>query len=110
MWVVGGGDGLLSDVWSSPDGARWTQLLSQYRASFGGRQNPALVTFYGKLWFLGGDVMSSGAFADVWSSSDGVNWANQPGMPSTLTLFPAAVVGNTLYVTGGLSPCCYNPS
>lgn len=92
MWVMSGGhDGRLpdagycNDVWSSSDGANWTQATAA--APWSQRIGAAGTVFNGKMWLLGG-VQGFGSdstntpLSDVWNSTDGIHWtevaANAP--------------------------------
>jgi leucine-zipper-like transcriptional regulator 1 len=72
MWVIGGNDGSYkNDVWSSPDGAAWTQVLPAGQI-FSGRSGHTSVVFDNKMWVIGGN---DGSYKnDVWSSPDGATW------------------------------------
>ncbi len=74
MWVLGGNDDNFipyQDVWSSSDGASWTQETAA--APWPARYAHAAVVFNNKMWVMGGGT-GSASLHDVWSSSDGVNW------------------------------------
>ena len=79
MWVIGGqGPAVYSnDVWSSPDGITWTQVLAHNASpgpnQFTGRYSHASVVFNGLMWVIGGSSLS-GSLNDVWSSPDGITW------------------------------------
>ena len=83
IWVLGGdGEKNLNDVWSSPDGATWTESTPPGIARkitsgnnknwWGARYLHTSVVFQDKIWVLGGDGGKN--LNDVWSSPDGVNW------------------------------------
>lgn len=89
MWVVGGWYPSAAfprltgnDVWSSPDGARWTrERANSFRdATFDatrdweGRHTGGCVVFGDKIWLLGGDPLQYHYQPDVWSSEDGRRW------------------------------------
>jgi hypothetical protein len=94
MWVMGGinseigGNGGYHDVWSSSDGANWTEATAG--AQWAGRADASTVVFNNKMWIIGGDNFAGFngpndagiIYNDVWSSSDGANWtetdANTP--------------------------------
>ncbi len=81
LWVVGGqgvGSGAssrLNDVWSSPDGVTWTQVLAH--APFSARNAHTVTAFNGKLWVMGGQTTWDNRFNDVWSSPDGITWTQE---------------------------------
>jgi alpha-tubulin suppressor-like RCC1 family protein len=59
------------EVWSSPDGATWTQLTNQ--APWSKRYSAAV--FDNKLVVLGGFAADTGSLTNaVWESVDGLNW------------------------------------
>lgn len=77
MWVIGGGQydvrTFNNDVWSSPDGINWTQILDH--APWSPRQFHNITVFDNKMWVLaGGDAQSQGGLNDVWYSTDGKVW------------------------------------
>lgn len=89
IWVIGGqsmpsfdGGGeeaFYNDVWSSADGATWTQVLDHApwvpRGMIGSN-----VVFQDRIWLLGGGTYDTpftptrNFYNDVWSTADGVNW------------------------------------
>ena len=72
LWVIGGiGNGALSDVWSSPDGATWTPTNAA--APFGDRYLSSASSFGGSLLLIGG-VRNNINQNDIWSSEDGAKW------------------------------------
>jgi len=80
MWLLGGveryfdGDTyLLNDVWCSPDGREWTQVVEH--APWSPRAFHAALVFDGKIWVIAGGNYwpSPSAVNDVWSSTDGRN-------------------------------------
>lgn len=71
-----------NDVWSSPDGANWTQLTAN--ASWSARSGPRIVSFKDKLLLVAGErgFTPDVQLGDVWSSDDGGAWSlvtNNPG-------------------------------
>jgi hypothetical protein len=89
-----------NDVWSSTDGAAWTQVTAA--AAFPARSNPAVFVYNNKIWVVGG---KSGAtyLNDVWNSADGANWTQV----TTTTAFTGrfghsvAVYNNEIFLAGG---------
>jgi hypothetical protein len=87
IWMMGGwyngrlpGHSASSAVWSSPDGAKWTQVTA--KAGWSPRIAAAVVEFRQKMWILGGvenyyfgDARS--LKNDVWSSADGRTWKQE---------------------------------
>lgn len=111
LWMLGGmktWDDFRNDVWSSPDGKEWKQVVS--KAVWSERRGHGVVVFKDKLWILGG-ASSSGRrdetptrfLNDVWSSADGVNWTlttkNAPW--SAKDGFTSLVFENKIWVIGG---------
>jgi hypothetical protein len=82
LWVIGGD--LYDDVWSSPDGMRWT--LEANAAPFGKRYAPNAVSIGGRIVVYAGQSWNGGFWCDlvspcapeaprdVWSSGDGRAW------------------------------------
>ena len=112
MWLLGGwGGGRLpgasasNEVWASADGANWQYVT---RAAWSPRVGAAAVEFKNRIWVLGGvdnyyygDATS--LHNDVWSSSDGVNWAEElHHAPWRARAYHGAFVfDNKLWVVGG---------
>jgi len=104
LWVLGGytGGSCLSDVWSSADGKTWTCETSS--ASWPGRLNHQALVFQGKLWVLGGRYYDGVTHYcnDVWSSSDGKTWEQEPDASwSEREGHQAVVFQDKLWVLGG---------
>jgi hypothetical protein len=84
LWVIGGRAGSnagesLNDVWSSPDGIKWTEVTAA--APWPGRMGHTSVVFDNKLWVIGGSAGSSaGSLNDVWCSPDGATWTQVSGV------------------------------
>ena len=89
MWLIGGWNGdrfpltCANDVWSSEDGAAWTQVKPNTfldaatfdsTADWEGRHFAGYHAFGGKMWIVGGDPVQGYYQSDVWSSVDGVHW------------------------------------
>jgi hypothetical protein len=72
MWVIGGhagnSDGNLSDVWSSADGVKWTQVPS---TPWLARHAASVAVFNGVLWLTGGTTDLNGSQDDVWKLDRG---------------------------------------
>ncbi|MCX6929246.1 MAG: hypothetical protein NT154_39410 [Verrucomicrobia bacterium] len=73
IWVLGGATQLgagtppgCNDVWTSSDGAVWSQITSA--AGWVARWGHSAVVLNGKMWVLGGGT-GSATFTDVWYSS-----------------------------------------
>jgi hypothetical protein len=90
-----------NDVWSSSDGATWTQVTSA--ASFPSRSNPAVFAYNNMLWVIGGKTSSGTYLNDVWNSADGATWTQV----TTPTIFTGrfghsvAVYNNEVFLAGG---------
>jgi hypothetical protein len=61
MWVLGGF--VAGDVWSSSDGAQWTQTtaLAPWIAAYSARWGHTSAVFNNKIWVMGGNLNN-----DVW--------------------------------------------
>lgn len=86
IWILGGGTydtpktprrNFHSDVWSSPDGIRWTRATE--RAPWAPRQYHDVAVYDDRLWVLEG--YSGANRNDVWHSRDGVEWEEVPNTP-----------------------------
>lgn len=102
MWIVVGGESH-----SSSDGITWT-AESALDVIAGGvaREHASLTAFNGALYYIGGANNVSGtrvAVADVWTSTNGVNWT-LVGSPSPFVArfeHSAFVLGSRLWIMGG---------
>jgi hypothetical protein len=113
MWVMGGWHGGRLDhasasnaVWSSTDGANWTQETAA--AGWSPRMAGGAVVFHDRIWILGGTQKyyfgdDSDLKNDVWSSADGVHWelATEHGPWSTRAYLGAVAHAGKLWVMGG---------
>jgi hypothetical protein len=112
MWVIGGGTYDIrtfnNDVWSSPDGITWTQVLAD--APWTPRQFHNTTVFDNKIWvFAGGDAASQGGLNDVWYSPNGVDWVQLLGTPWVARHAASAFVNkNYLWFTCGSDAQAYN--
>ncbi|CAN5489797.1 hypothetical protein BH09VER1_BH09VER1_51690 [soil metagenome] len=88
MWLIGGGtydtprkpDRVhYNDVWNSPDGINWTQILSS--SPWLARQYHEVAVFDDRIWVLEGYNRQGGNRNDVWYSSDGVQWTEVQNTP-----------------------------
>ncbi len=78
MWLIGGltDDGIIGDVWSSGDGAEWSEV-GIIGDKFEERSGHQVLTFSDKMWIIGGlktDRITS--LDDVWYSSNGSDWTS----------------------------------
>ncbi len=98
LWMIGGqtSQGVTNDVWNSLDGVSWTQVTAS--ASFPPRSGHQVVIFNGQMWVMGGDGL-----ADVWSSTNGINWDEEPRGPfATTSGFQAMALNSQIWVVGGI--------
>jgi hypothetical protein len=86
MWLLGGGTydtpefperKFYNDVWSSPDGVRWTRNLEH--APWRPRQYHEVAVFDDHMWVLEGWNQQNRN--DVWYSAAGVAWRELPNTP-----------------------------
>ncbi len=63
-----------NEVWSSPDGANWTQVLPHLHDQFEPRHTHGTVAWRDQLWVVGGDTHLGYYNHDVLSSADGAHW------------------------------------
>ena len=81
MWLLGGWFDSNSlgprDVWSSADGRNWTEVT--HVAGWKHGDLPTTLVHNGKMWFMGGwyagRLPEASASNQVWSSTDGAQWA-----------------------------------
>ncbi|MBX3420406.1 MAG: hypothetical protein KF752_02505 [Pirellulaceae bacterium] len=106
IYVVGGGNYVpehhaLSDVWSSEDGANWTQLCSA--AAWKPRIWFSAAVYRNRIWVLGGWSQESGNLGDVWHSTDGVSWQqlHTEHCWKARHEHSAFVLGDKLWIAGG---------
>lgn len=110
LWVVGGrsANTVLNDVWSSSNGADWTQETAN--APFPARYYQRCASYNGRLWMVGGANAGTGTlFRDVWSSTDGVNWNQETAAAPFSARFGHSLcvfddgTGARLWVVGGFN-------
>lgn len=110
MWLLGGWNPsnpvefpevCNSEVWSSTDGATWTEQVAE--APWEGRHTAGYAVFGGRMWILGGDPIQGHYQPDAWSSADGVTWTEETdALPwGERVLHHTVVLDDTLYVMGG---------
>lgn len=102
IWIMGGYDGTsyYSDIWSSPDGTTWVQVVAV--APWGKRTGMKAVVFNNQMYVMGG--ANAGTFYnDVWSSSDGLNWQllTNSAAWSARNAFGLVAFNNGMFITGG---------
>ncbi len=102
IFVLGGfGSVAYNDVWSSPDGVNWTQVLSA--APWAARGYFQAVVFNNLLFIMGGLGAGAANLNDVWSTPDGVIWTRVTAAAqwSVRASFGAVVMNNGIFVMGG---------
>lgn len=113
MWLMGGwyngrlpGHEATSAVWSSTDGAKWTQATPA--AAWSPRIAAAAVVFQDRMWILGGTENyyfgdAASLKNDVWSSADGKTWTRATAAAgwSPRAYHQAVVLNDKIYVLGG---------
>lgn len=104
LWIIGGwASGVpVAEVWSSADGATWTQVTST--AAFGPRFAHQVVTDGSTtMWLTAGRDGYQSARRDVWSSTDGQTWTliTNTAEFGDRADHGAAFFAGTLWVTGG---------
>jgi hypothetical protein len=106
MWVIGGGtygndQVIYNDVWSSADGANWTQITAH--APWQPRIYHSITVYDGRIWVVAGHASNgNGNIADTWSSADGANWTQVAGVPWLARhAASVAVYQGALWMTGG---------
>lgn len=127
LWVMGGQtlvldtcqggsqgpDTFYNDVWSSSDGANWTQVRPSSGEGSGAIWDPrgvisGAVVFNGRMWVIGGGTYASPQvlYNDVWSSADGFSWtrvtANAPWNPRIY--HSITTYDGRMWVIGGHGP------
>jgi hypothetical protein len=106
MWIIAGGalctlaGGVKSDVWSSSNGAAWTEATAS--APFGERWGVGAVVFNNKMWVIGGLTLN-GFANDVWSSTNGATWTEVTAAApfAGREFFGCVVYNNLIWVIGG---------
>lgn len=107
IYIIGGFNGThsLFDVWSSPDGINWTNILADtypVDASYGRRSGHKCVVFNNKMWILGGkgDTLLKN---NIWSSVDGSTWTQETASAawSARQAFAITYHGGFWWLSGG---------
>lgn len=102
IFVVGGYDGTryYNDVWSSPDGTTWTQVVGS--SPWGARGRQKAVVYNNQIYLMGGSDAAS-FYNDVWVSPDGLNWTQLTAAASwtARTNFGLVSFNNGMYLYGG---------
>jgi hypothetical protein len=106
IWIVGGYDGknYMNDVWNSADGVHWNRVAEN--ASWSPRTTQITV-FKDKIWLLGGGAIDGEknpnphSYRELWSSGDGINWAQVKVIPKEKKWRGTPVVfDNKLWIVG----------
>lgn len=119
LYIIGGKQGVSSsgttfynDVWTSTDGATWTQVITG--TNFPARTRHKVISYDGKLWLIGGESYNGTTttrYSDLWvSEDDGANWTeitseNILALPASFkarcyhALF---VVDESIWIIGGI--------
>jgi hypothetical protein len=115
MWVIGGFDSGSyldsSDVWSSPDGAAWTNTAA---SPFPARESHTSVELAGKMYVIAGTNTDTGSYIylnDVWSSPDGATWTQETpsAFPSARAFHSTVSYNNLMYTIGGFDGTFFTP-
>jgi hypothetical protein len=112
MWVIGGENqqNLLNDVYSSTDGATWTQVRTHNAANgFEARGDHTSLVFDNKMWVIAGGLgETSKIYNNVWSSTDGATWTLETANAGfSLRLGHASVLfDERMWVLAGYEGCC----
>ncbi len=114
MWVIGGisGSGPNNDVWTSVNGATWTQALADGAGGanqFKPRWGLSTVVYDNLIWVIAGATGDSSgavslAYGDVWNSANGSAWTEASvSTPFGPAHYEQTAVNaeNLLAVTGG---------
>ena len=112
LYIIGGNntsDTRLNDVWSSTDGANFTNILTTGASPFAGRRWHACAVFNGRIWLVGGQS-DGGDLNDVWSSADGISWTQATSAAAFSPRLGHRLVtdGEKLYLIGSSSDSLYN--
>jgi len=104
MGGVASGTTPLNDVWASPDGVTWTQLVEE--APWAPRYGATCFVAQGTIYLMGG-FDGSACYNDIWVSIDGVTWAELlPNAAWSARAFAAGYVFNygflpAIWIVGG---------
>jgi hypothetical protein len=116
MWVIAGTDSTgnasaLNDVWSSPDGITWTQVLinngvpwSPAGTRFPSRWGLTATALNGSLYVIDGHMSTVGintVYNDVWSSNNGSTWSMINAQFGPNYYHQTVANNNELWATGG---------
>ncbi|HVH46112.1 MAG TPA: hypothetical protein VM925_27370 [Labilithrix sp.] len=108
LWVIGRDHVMtppIGDVWRSPDGLRWEQVLAE--GPWGRKRMPMITVFDGAIHVLGGELDVSGepgvSTSTHFRSVDGLHWEQLPDMPFVRSSGAAVEQCGKLLVMGGNS-------
>ena len=122
IWVIGGTPNPsnsssigLNDVWSSPDGITWTQVLANApgitlgtaTTQFQPRWGAAAVSFNGNIYLMGGHDSGFGVNtidADTWTSANGSTWSFVSTNFGPVCYHQLVVANNLMWFTCGYAP------
>ena len=122
IWVIGGTPNPsnttsigLNDVWNSPDGITWTQVLANApnitianaTTQPPARWGAAAVSFNGNIYLLCGHDSGTGVntiASDLWSSANGTTWTLVLDTFMNVFYHQLVVNNNTLWLTCGEAP------
>lgn len=109
LWLIGGfSSGPFSNqqIFDSPDGINWDEKYPT-GTYFSERHMFGAIVFNGKMWVIGGVTDgSSVGNNEIWSSSDGLNWAQSTPVGNVFgprLHHKLAVLNNKMYLIGGLN-------
>ena len=104
---------VLNDVWSSKDGATWTKVATKEPMWSPRGLIDRAVTFKNRMWVIGGGTYDDpGAgrpnrdfYNDVWSTADGVTWAESEEAPFRPREYHNVIVAHDrIWVIAGVVP------
>jgi hypothetical protein len=112
IWVVGGTDAItglsgLNDVWNSPDGITWTQVLGNSAGNatqFAPRWAFSATVLGGNIYVVDGHIPATGVnpiYVDVWSSANGSTWSLINGSFGPNCYHQTVANNNLLWTTCG---------
>lgn len=107
LWVMGGRDknnNDLNDIWYTSDGLTWNEVTVNGE-HFSPREGHRVVVFNNQMVLTGGyDLGTNTRLAEVWMSSDGVNWTNETPTENMFikrAFHNAVVFNNQICLLGG---------
>ncbi|MDO6810863.1 hypothetical protein Q4603_19740 [Zobellia galactanivorans] len=105
MYVIGGQTAghAYNDIWSSDDGATWTNLTLSGDV-FSGRFGHGVTVYDNKVWVLGGTGILTGPYADLYYSEDMEEWTQYTDLgpsPTPLSNFGTLTYNGAIWIFGG---------